>query len=56
MPGVLIGAGVLLVVLTFLLAFTIFGEIAAVLGVACIAIGAVMTGRRQRRPGTGRSS
>ena len=46
MPSVLIGTGLVLIVLTFLLAFTIFGEISAVLGVACVVLGAVMLGRR----------
>ncbi|MFZ0059668.1 MAG: hypothetical protein WAL35_06435 [Acidimicrobiales bacterium] len=56
MPGVLIGVGALLILLTFLLAFTIFGEISAVLGVTCIVIGAVMLGRRTRGRDIGRSS
>jgi hypothetical protein len=56
MPGVLIGVGVILIVLTLLLAFTIFGEISAVLGLGCVAIGAVMMGRGTRGPGAGRSS
>ena len=46
MPVALISVGSLLVVLTFLLAFTIFGMISALLGVACIAMGARMYGRR----------
>ncbi len=46
MPGVLIGIGLALIALTFLLAFTIFGEIAALAGVALLAVGARMTGRR----------
>jgi hypothetical protein len=45
-PGVLIGMGIALIVLAFLLAFTIFGEIAALAGVALIVGGARMTGRR----------
>ena len=56
MPGVLIGVGVLLIVLTLLLAFTSFGEISAVLGLGCVGIGAAMVGRRKREPGAGRSS
>lgn len=55
-PGVLIGVGVLLIVLTLLLAFTIFGEISAVLGLGCVGIGAVMGSRRTRGLGAGRSS
>ncbi len=46
MPTVLIGVGALLIVLTFLLAFTIFGDISALLGAALIVVGAVMVGRR----------
>ena len=48
-PGVLIGLGVLLLVFTFLLAFTIFGELSAVLGVACLAVGSLMFSRRSSR-------
>jgi hypothetical protein len=46
-PRVLIGVGALLIVLALLLAFTIFGEISAVLGVACIVIGVVKHSRRE---------
>lgn len=52
MPTVLIGIGAVLIVLTFLLAFTTFGEISALLGVVCIACGAMMIGRRAHGPGT----
>lgn len=45
----LIVVGVVLLTFTFLLAFTIFGEIALILGVASIAVGAAMLGRRARR-------
>jgi hypothetical protein len=54
-PSVLIGVGALLIVLTFLLAFTIFGEISAALGVVCILVGAVTLGRRAGGRGSGRS-
>jgi cobalamin biosynthesis protein CobD/CbiB len=54
-PSVLIGVGALVIVLTFLLALTIFGEISAVLGVVCILVGAVTLGRRAGRPGSVRS-
>ena len=47
-PAVLIGIGVALIVLTFLLAFTIYGEIAALAGVALIVVGARSTGHRAR--------
>jgi hypothetical protein len=43
---VLIGAGAVLVVLAFLLAFTIFGEVSAAAGVALVIAGSAMTGRR----------
>ncbi len=52
MPAILIGVGATLIVLTFLLAFTIFGVISALLGVACIAMGTIMLGRREPGPGT----
>jgi hypothetical protein len=52
MPAVLIGVGVILMVLTFLLAFTIFGQISALLGVAALAAGAIMLDRRARRRAT----
>jgi len=41
----LLVTGCLFVVVTFLAAFTIFGEIAAVMGLSCIAGGAVLLGR-----------
>jgi hypothetical protein len=44
--GVLIGVGVALIVLAFLLAFTIFGELSAVVGAVLIVLGARQTGRR----------
>jgi hypothetical protein len=47
-PAVLVGIGVALIVLAFLLAFTIFGEIAALAGVTLVAVGARSTGRRGR--------
>jgi hypothetical protein len=37
-PAALIGIGAVLIVFTFLLAFTIYGELSAVAGVACIVI------------------
>lgn len=37
--------GFLFVILTFLASFTIYGEIAAVVGLACIVGGAVFLGR-----------
>jgi hypothetical protein len=46
---VLIGLGVLLIVLAFLLAFTIFGEISAVVGLLGVVAGALMLGRRSSR-------
>jgi membrane-bound ClpP family serine protease len=45
-PVALISIGAVLIVFTFLLAFTIYGELSAVVGVACIVIGAVLLGRR----------
>jgi hypothetical protein len=53
--GLLIGVGVLLILLTFGLAFTIFGELSAVLGLAFIALGAFWLGRRSQDRGPGRS-
>jgi hypothetical protein len=38
--------GIALIVLAFLLAFTIYGEIAGVVGLAFVVTGAVMLGRR----------
>ena len=49
MPAVLVGIGAVLIVLTFLLAFTIFGAISALLGIACLVVGATMFS--QRGPG-----
>ena len=46
MPIAFVTVGAVLVVLALLLAFTIFGVISALLGVACIVIGARMLGRR----------
>ncbi len=46
MPAVLIGVGGVLIVLTFLLAFTIFGVFSAVLGIACLVVGAFMLSRQ----------
>ena len=46
MPIVLIGVGGVLVVLTFLLAFTIFAVFSAVLGIACLVVGTFMLGRQ----------
>ena len=45
----LIGLGVVLFLLALGLAFTIYGEISAVLGVACVAAGIVKTVRRSSR-------
>jgi hypothetical protein len=44
--GGLIGVGVALIVLAFLLAFTFFGELSAVVGAVLVALGARQTGRR----------
>lgn len=49
----LVGLGVVLVVSTFLLAFTIYALISAVVGVACIVVGAVILGRRPASPTRG---
>ena len=46
MPVALISIGAVLIVFTLLAAFTIYGELSAVAGIACIAIGAVWLGRR----------
>ena len=51
MPAALISIGAVLIVFTFLLAFTIYGELSAVAGVACIVIGAVLLGRRSSGQG-----
>lgn len=45
LPLVVIGVGAVLIVMTFLLAFTIFGEISAVAGIACVGGGAMMLRR-----------
>ena len=50
MPVVLIGLGIMLYFLALLLAFTIFGELSALLGYACIAAGLVVLGVRVARP------
>jgi hypothetical protein len=50
MPVVLISAGAVLIVLTFLLVFTIYGFVAAVVGLVCIALRAVMLSRRTPGP------
>jgi hypothetical protein len=42
----LIATGVALIVLTFLLAFTIYGELCAAAGIACVVVGAVKLGGR----------
>jgi membrane-bound ClpP family serine protease len=52
-PAALIGIGAVLIVFTFLLAFTIYGELSAVAGVACIVIGAALLGRRSSGRGAG---
>jgi hypothetical protein len=43
---VLVVAGAVLVVFTFLLAFTLYGEIALVVGVACLISGIWLMARR----------
>jgi hypothetical protein len=45
--AVLIGLGLVFIVFAFLLAFTIFGEVSAVVGVALVVLGARRTGRRR---------
>jgi len=52
MPAFLIVVGVILIVFTFLLAFTIFGVTSALLGAACVVMGAMILGRRTNGPGT----
>ena len=47
MPGVLIGLGLAMIMMTIMLAFTVYGEMAAVLGIACIVTGAVLFDRRR---------
>jgi len=54
-PTVLIVLGAVLAVFAFLAAFTIYGELSAVAGVACIAIGAVLLGRRSSARGAGQT-
>jgi len=49
----LIVVGVVLIALTFLLAFTIYGEIAGVLGVLTLAAGVWMISRRPPRQAAG---
>jgi len=44
--------GSLAVILTFLAAFTIYGEVAGVVGLACFASGAVLLGRSNSPPTT----
>lgn len=51
--GGLIGAGAVLIVLTFLLAFTIFGEVSAVVGAALFGLGCWQAGRRTRQTSPG---
>jgi hypothetical protein len=48
-PLAVMGVGAVLIVVTFLLAFTIFGEISAVAGIACVGGGAMMLRRRSSR-------
>lgn len=50
MAVILIGLGVLLLVFTFLLAFTLYGELSAIVGVAAILGGALLLARRSSRP------
>jgi hypothetical protein len=52
-PGALIGTGIALIVLAFLLAFTIFGEIAALAGVVLVATGARTIGYPARAESKG---
>jgi hypothetical protein len=55
MPAVLMGVGVLLMLLAFGLAFTIYGEISFVAGIACIVTSGVMVvmdGHRVRALGS----
>lgn len=49
LPLVVMGAGAVLIIATFLLAFTIFGEISAVAGIACVGGGAMMLRRRSSK-------
>lgn len=50
--ALLIGLGVILILLVFGLAFTIYGEISGVLGIACIAAGSVLVSRKGARRGS----
>lgn len=52
MGAVLIGFGVLLFLLALGLAFTIFGVISALLGMACMVTGGLMLGSRGRKSST----
>ena len=54
MPGVLIGLGLVMITMTIMLAFTIYGEMAAVIGIACIATGAALFDRRKSKRGAQR--
>jgi hypothetical protein len=54
MAGALIGVGIALIVLTFLLAFTLYGEICGVVGVVCLVVGAVKFGQRPPKAPTAR--
>jgi hypothetical protein len=47
---VLVVIGVLFLALVLLAAFTIYGEIAGVLGLACVACGAILLGRSAAAP------
>jgi membrane-bound ClpP family serine protease len=49
----LIVLGAVLMVFTFLLAFTIYSDIAAVVGLICVVTGAVMLSRRAPGRGAG---
>jgi len=53
-PTALIVIGAVLIVFTFLAAFTIYGELSAIAGVACIAIGAILLGRGSSGRAAGR--
>jgi hypothetical protein len=48
MGAVLIGIGVLLFLLALGLAFTIFGVISALLGMACIVVGVLVLGHKSK--------
>lgn len=54
-PVGLIAIGAVLLVFAFLAAFTIYGELSAVAGVACIVIGAICSARRSSSRSAGRS-